>query len=255
MMFKIRTTPVQEGTQPYKWGIDSVYQCVWYVFYRCLEVGFSPCEWWSRETQTGSYYHAKTWLQNYRDPWQVKGPDYQPVAGDIAVYDGEYGHVQFMETAEMYSEYSNGDPNSFRNGKLSEYRGKLLGFLHYPFETIQPVERNPKVNQIKTTDEGLRIRLEPSLSAEIVGYVQIGYYNVLATKKADGYTWYRIGEGRWCADVTTEFLPKDDDDIIRQLEEYFRMMKVKVQKLEDEKEDLNGRLDQIREICDGRNNT
>lgn len=119
-MFAVRTTPVKEGEEPYAWGVPSVYQCTWFAYFRSFSaLGSYPC-FWDRATKTGSYTNAKDWLENYRDPWVVKDKDYTPVAGDIAVFDGEYGHVQFMETDVMYSEYSNGDPNSFRNGKFEK---------------------------------------------------------------------------------------------------------------------------------------
>ena len=218
-MFSIRTTPVEQGTQPYAWNVPSVYECTWFCFYRCQEaLSCTPPTYWDRETKTGSYTNAKDWLKNFREPWEVKGIDYEPKAGDIAVFDGNYGHVQFMETDVMYSEYSNGDPNSFRNGKF-EKRSNLLGFLHYPLNSVQPVERNENVDQIQTTDSSLRIRVKPSLNAEVVGYVQVGYYNVLATKEADGYTWYKLATDRWCANVSTNYLPSDQD-IIKQIEIY-----------------------------------
>lgn len=251
-MFKARTEAVKEGTQPYSWGTPTTYQCTWYGYYRALEVGFTPPTYWDRATKTGSYPNAKDWLANFREPWQVKGPDYVPKAGDIVVYDGTYGHIQFMETETMYSEYANGNPDSFRNGKLEDYKGKLLGFLHYPYESVDPVERNTKANQIQTLDTSLRIRKEPSLKGEIVGFVQLGYYDVLATKKADGYTWYRIEDDRWCADVAVKYLPKNqEEDILVQIEEYFGMMRQKVNELTEECEGYRSKIEKIKEICDG----
>lgn len=235
-MFTPRTKPVEYGEKPWTWDVPSVYQCTWYCFGRALSL-FSAPTWWDRATQTGSYTNAKLWLENYRDPWVVKGVDYTPKAGDIAVFDGEYGHVQFMETDTMYSEYSNGDPNSFRNGKF-EKKPNLLGFLHYPYSSVETVERNPNVNQIQTTDDTLRIRTEPSLSGEIVGHVQIGFYNVLSQKENDGYIWYEIGKDRWCANVTVTYLPSDEDDIIKQIERYFNEMKQQVNVLKDENTEL-----------------
>lgn len=248
-MFKPRTEPVPYGLQPYRWDVDSVYQCVWFVFYRCLEVGFSPVEYWDRATKTGSYTNAKDWLENYRDPWEVKGTDYTPVAGDVAVYDGEYGHVQFFETDTMVSEYSNGDPDSFRTKKF-EKKDNLLGFIHYPYESVLPVERNESVNQIETTDEQLRIRVAPSLEAEIVGHVQLGYYNVLQTKEADGYTWYEIAKDRWCANITTNYLPSDSSDIIKELERYFDAMKSTIKTLTDERDRYKGIVKEVHKITD-----
>ncbi len=250
-MFKPRTEPVPYGQEPYKWGIDSVYECVWYAFYRCLEVGFSPVEWWNRETKEGSYYHANTWLKNFRDPWQVKGTDYIPVAGDVAVYNyGQYGHVIFMETDTMTSEYRNGDPNSFRNAKLGDFKGELMGYLHYPYDSVLPVERNVNVNQIETTDEQLRIRVAPSLEAEIVGHVQLGYYNVLQTKEADGYTWYEIAKDRWCANITTNYLPSDSADIIKELERYFDSMKSTIKTLTSERDQYKDIVKEVHKITD-----
>lgn len=245
----IRTTPVAEGEQPYAWNVPSVYQCTWYGYYRALECGMSaPC-YWDRETKTGSYTNAKEWLKNYREPWEVKGLDYTPVAGDIVVYDGEYGHIQFMETDVMYSEYRNGDPNSFRNGKY-EKSSNLLGFLHYPYQPVIPVERNTAVDQIETLDTDLRIRTKPSLKGEIVGFVQLGYYDVTEQKEADGHTWYQIAKDRWCANVNVVYLPSDDSDIIRELERYFDSMKQKVGVLTNENEDLKDDMRYITKIAE-----
>ena len=249
-MFKVRTTPVEEGTQPYAWGVDSAYQCVWYAYYRCLEVGFSPCEWWDRATKTGSYTNANQWLQEYRDPWEVKGVDYTPVAGDIAVYDyGEYGHVIFMETDVMTSEYRNGDPNSFRNAKLGDFKGTLLGYLHYPYEPINPVDRDEMHDQIETTDDALRIRTQPSLDGEIVGHVQLGYYNVLQTKDADGYTWYQLAKDRWCANVGTVYLPAQDD-IMKEIERYFNAMKEKINQVSEERDMYKDIVREVNKLTD-----
>lgn len=246
-MFTIRTTPVEQGEQPYAWNVPSVYQCTWYGYYRCLEVGLpAPC-WWDRENKTGSYTNAKEWLQNYRDPWEVKDTDYKPVAGDIAVFDGQFGHIQFLETDTMFSEYSNGDPNSFKNGKF-EKRSNLLGFLHYPLNSVQPVERNENVDQIQTTDSSLRIRVKPSLNAEVVGYVQVGYYNVLATKEADGYTWYKLATDRWCANVSTNYLPSNQD-IIKQIEIYINSIKQQVTALNKENSDLKSDMQTIEKVA------
>ena len=248
-MFKIRTTPVEQGTQPYKWNTDSTYQCTWYAFYRALEVGFSPPCWYDRDTEFGSYTNAKDWLANYRDPWEVKGLDYVAQAGDIVVYDGTYGHVQFMETNTMYSEYANGNPESFKNGKLNEYYNKnILGYLHFPLGAVEPVERNTSVNQVQTTDAELRIRTKPSLNGEVVGYVQLGFYNVLDQKNADGYIWYKLAKDRWCANVSTIYLPSDETDIIKEIEQYFNSMKDKVNTLSNENTDLKDDMRKIDEI-------
>lgn len=248
-MWTPRTTPVKEGDKPFVWGIDSVFECTWFCYYEALFHNLSaPC-YWDRPTKTGSYTNAKEWLKNYREPWEVKGLDYTPVAGDIAVYDGDLGHVIFYETDTMTAEYRSGDPNSFRIGKAGEYNGVLLGYLHYPYAPIDTVSRDVNKDQVQTTDDTLRIRIAPSLDAEVVGYVDIGYYNVLATKNADNYTWYKIAKDRWIANVTTKYLPKDEEgDIIAQIKEYFDRAEEKVKAVTDENEKLKDNMRKIHEL-------
>ena len=234
-MWKARTEPVVEGTLPYKWDVESVYQCTWYGYFRALECGLSAPTWWDRATKTGSYTNAKDWLENYRDPWvPIADPNYTPVAGDILVYDGEYGHIIFMETDVLTSEYRNGGKDSFRNAKIGDYKGVLLGVLHYPYQPVNTVERNENADQIETTDEALRIRTEPSLNGEIVGHVQLGFYNVLDQKEVDGYTWYQIAKDRWCADITTKFYPKAESDFVEQIRKWSEAM-INMSKADEEK--------------------
>lgn len=245
----IRNTPVEEGNTYYEWNIPSVYQCVWFVYFRCAEEHLPfPC-YWDRTTKTGSYTNAKEWLQNYREPWQVKGLDYTPVAHDIVVYDGQYGHVQFMETDTMYSEYSNGNKDSFRNGLLSQYKGQILGYLHCPLEPLNTVERNENVDQIQTTDTTLRVRMKPSLDADIVGHVSLGYYNVLQIKADESYTWYQIGKNRWCADVSVVYLPAEDD-IVKRFEEFVNAFKVRDKENQKKIADYEKKLKDIHKLSE-----
>lgn len=246
----MRTSPVEVGTIPYAWGVPSVYQCTWYCYYRALECGLTAPTYWDRATKQGSYPNAKEWLDNFREPWEVKDINWKPVAGDILVYtDNTYGHVIFCESDTITSEYRSGDPNSFRNAKIGDYKGDLIGVLHYPFESVLPVERNESVPQIETTDEQLRIRVAPSLEAEIVGHVQLGYYNVLQTEDNDGYTWYNIAKDRWCANITTNYLPSDSSDFVKQIEEWANAMVTTVKQKDKKINDLTSDMKEIESIA------
>ena len=251
MDFTPRTSPVEWGTQPYIWTGSTIYQCVWFVYFRCEECSLpDPC-YQNRATRTEGYNNAKTWLDNFKEPWEVKDTSYTPVKGDVAVFDGEYGHVVFFETDTMISEYSAGDPNSFRNRDWASMgKGNLLGFLHLPYDPVEPVARDTTVDQIQTTDEALRIRTKPSLDGEVVGHVQIGYYNVLDQKKSDGYTWYKLAKDRWCADVSTEFLPGSEDETIKQIEEHLKAVDDLVRTLGTEENDYKERLEKIHELSE-----
>ena len=254
----IRTTPVEYGTQPYDWNSKYIYECSWYVYWRCCENHQPfPC-WWDRATETGTFTDAKLWPENYRDPWVVKGKNYTPVAGDIVVFNGTYGHVAYIEKVEgkkaLLSQYMNGDKNSFSNYSWdigTSYTGPLMGYLHCPYSTVDPVPRNTEVDQIQTTDETLRIRLKPSLNGEIVGHVGLGYYDVYDKVQADNYTWYQIEEGRWCADVTTNYLPASgEEDIMKKIEEYFNRMKGEINVLSEQNTKYKERMEKIHRLSE-----
>ena len=250
-MFTPRTTPLIYGEEPWKWDVDSVYQCTWYSFWRFYQVhGIFPT-YQNRATKSGSYNNANTWLVNYRDPVKPMGKDYVPVAGDIVVYDwSDLGHVAFMETDTMSSSYGNGNPDSFKFQDYRKFNGEILGYLHSDYYPILPVERNTNVTQIQTTDDQLRIRTAPSLASEIVGHVQLGYYNVLSQTEADGYTWYEIAKDRWCANITTNYLPAEQNDFVRQLEKFLNDTKAKINALESENKNMREDYMNIKNIAE-----
>ena len=247
-MFTPRTTPLIYGEEPWKWDVDSVWQCTWYSFWRFYQVhGIFPT-YQNRATKIGSYNNANTWLVNYRDPVKPMGKDYIPVAGDIVVYDwSDLGHVAFMETDTMTSSYGNGKADSFTFQDYRKFNGEILGFLHSDLYPILPVERNTNVDQIETTDDTLRIRNKPSLEGEIIGHVKIGFYNVLNMIKTD-YTWYEIAPERWCADITTKYLPKNENDFIEQIRKWSEAMISKSKSDEEKIRSAEEDFKKIREV-------
>lgn len=255
-MFKVRKCAPVYPEPPYNWDAESKFQCTWYTYYRALEVGFTPPCYWDRATHTGSYTNAKEWLNNFREPWEVKGPEYKPVPGDIAVFDGTYGHVVFIEKADgLISEYNRITKEGFDNdiwefGSSLSGCGPLLGYLHFPNKVVNPVDRNERVNQIETTDTALRVRLQPNLSGEIYCHVQLGYYNVLSQSNADGYTWYEIERGKYCANDSTIYLPAEDEDILKEIEAYLKAMKEKVNVLTEENNEYKEKLNEIHSISE-----
>lgn len=268
MAFKVRQTAPVYPEQPYNWSASSKFQCTWYAYYRALEVGYTPPCYWDRATKSGSYTNAKDWLANYREPWEVKGPSWTPVAGDIMVFDGNFGHVAFVERNNgdgtcLVSDYNRVASETFACDKWTIGRsmtktGQLIGYLHWPTDekTVNPVKRDTSKNQIKTTDTALRIRTAPNLQGEIVGHIRFlpgelfGYQNVLDTTQSDGYTWYKIEKDRYCANVSTEYLPADGSDILAEIEKYLEAMQEKVTDLSESKQELEDRLDQIKELAE-----
>jgi len=64
-----------------------------------------------------------------------------------------------------------------------------------------PVARNTKVDQIEVLPDAtkLRARKEPGTSGEVLGYINVGFYDIEDTAGAvDGYDWYKV-QGMWIA--------------------------------------------------------
>lgn len=84
-----------------------------------------------------------------------------------------------------------------------------------------PVEKNEEVDQLYVPITTLRVRktATTSVSTNILGFAKVGYYNSLETTVADGYTWHKVGENMWLAQVSrTTFYPKKEE-IVEPIEE------------------------------------
>ena len=91
---------------------------------------------------------------------------------------------------------------------------KLINTRNYTFKEVpktahvgKPVERNDKVDQLNVKLDALRSRKEPSLNGEILGYMNMGIYDIQDKTEADGYTWYKV-QDMWIA------YNKDWEDIL-----------------------------------------
>ena len=91
---------------------------------------------------------------------------------------------------------------------------KLINTRNYVFKEVpktahvgKPVERNEKVDQLKVKVDALRARKAPSLNGEILGYINMGYYDIQDKTTADNYTWYKV-QDMWIA------YNKDWEDIL-----------------------------------------
>ncbi len=83
------------------------------------------------------------------------------------------------------------DDQSASSSSISKVK-KVIGF---------GTSKDESKNQIRITGKYLNCRSLPSLNGEVLGYINLGYYNILETKESDGYVWYRVGTNRWVAYV------------------------------------------------------
>lgn len=76
-------------------------------------------------------------------------------------------------------------------------------------DVVDPVSRDITKDQIICHEADLRVRTAPSLSAEKIGHLlKDKYYNYLDSRQTDGYTWYQLAPGQWCAKISSlEVLP------------------------------------------------
>lgn len=102
------------------------------------------------------------------------------------------------------------------------------------------VERDESMEQVEVLVEQLRVRKEPNLKGEILGYAKKAIYNVLDKKEADGYLWFKIAENQWIATseeqgwtkhypaTNYEKLYKEADEKIKLLEAEVSALKEKI---------------------------
>ena len=174
---------------------------------------------------SGGYGRAKNWFSETHLP---KG--YELKEGSIAVFDGNAGHVAFVEkklsdTKAIISHSQYDKDKSLRNYKYFENRevdlivgqatisgvGKLKGFI-YPNFTDKRVERDTSKEQFEVYEDYFNVRKSPNGESYDGCYCPIGIYNVLDKKETD-YTWVKIDKDCWVALMEgNRLLPKDDID-------------------------------------------
>ena len=206
------------------------------------------------------YPVSKNW---YNDTCLPKGTELK--TGSIAVFDGNCGHVAYVEQKidsnhALISQSQYDDNKSLRNYKYYESKeveltvgkatlkgiGKLIGFIYLPITDIR-TSRNTSVDQIEITEEMVNVRIEPNGEHFQKGcYLPTGVYNALESRLDGEYTWYKVEENHWVrSGEWLKFYPKvEESDLERENEE----LKKQVEELQIELSVANDMLDEIRKI-------
>lgn len=235
--------------KPQDKGCNVLANCVGYVVGRFSEETNEGCCRWFGSMNAKSFYEVAKKIG--LEVGQI------PKAGAIMCWSGGkngIGHVAISEipngleetkTSESAYEGSTFYTKTRKKGKDGNWgmssKYKFQCFIYNPhiveIEKTKPVERNDQVNQLQVIKDKLRIRTSPSLKSDILGFAELGYYNDLETCKANGYTWHKVADNNWLADVSgyVELLPKIDfkiGDIVKLKEpiEYY-----KITSIEDDK--------------------
>lgn len=127
-------------------------------------------------------------------------------------------------------------PLLYRSKKIS-YNVLVGRMSEKPFledmivDIVDPVPRDPLVNQLLEKSDCLRVRTLPSTSGSILGYLkQNKYYNYYDKKTANGYDWYKIATDQWVAKTDTLVLYPAKTEV--------ELLKEEIAKLEAEKKEL-----------------
>jgi len=79
---------------------------------------------------------------------------------------------------------------------------RFIGFIYQPIDKSlpTPIERDTTKNQFKINcDDTVRVRLDHSLNGEFIGFGKTGFYDIIQMVSQDGYNWYELEKGKWCA--------------------------------------------------------
>ena len=186
--------------------------CTMYCFLRMQEASEQTKRQnkWIRES--GGFGNAKTWYDTTTLP---KGSEIKD--GSIAVFDGNCGHVAFVErkiddTHALLTESNYNDNKSLRNWYFFNRRpstelvvgkatisgvGKLLGFIYVPINDKR-VAKDTAKNQVQIIEDFVNVRKEPNGDVWQKGcYCPMGIYDVVSKKVEDNYTWYQLDENMW----------------------------------------------------------
>ena len=165
-------------------------------------------------SKDGGFPNAKNWYKTTPLP---KGE--QMREGSIAVFDGNYGHVaaveKILDSNHAIITQSQYDSNKARRDyKYWERRvaeltvgkatlagiGKLIGFI-YPPIADRRVKRDESKEQIEVIDDFVNVRDAANGKIKNAGcFCPAGIYNVLNSKEADGFVWYKLDSKCWVRD-------------------------------------------------------
>ena len=202
----------QYGGQFYNCSYDYMLpNCTEYCLLRIFEAteASEPYQLFNGRSPLG-YPVAKDWKKDTLLPKGDKLKD-----GCVAVFDGNYGHVCFVErkideTHAIITESQYDSNKDLRNYKYWQKRtvelkvgkatlsgvGELLGFIYPSIKDIRTERKNKP--QIEITEEFVNVRTSANGSIKVDGcYCPMGIYDVLNQKEVDGWIWYKIDSKSW----------------------------------------------------------
>lgn len=150
---------------------------------------------------TSLYAHIK------KDSFLVKAGDrvgeLQPVCR-MGNSGNSYGNHLHLEICEGATFRSHGGVNPLDVMEVTDWHivdPDTAAAYDIRHQIVVPVPEDTEKDQVEVTIMNLRVRKEPSLSAEILGFADMGFYYSLERVEADGYKWDRVADGMWIAET------------------------------------------------------
>lgn len=210
--------------------------CTMYAYLRSFEAVNALKPFHIARKSTG-FGNAKTW---YSESPLKKGAEIR--TGSIACFDGNYGHVAFVERKidenhALISESQYDEDKSLRNYKYWQKRvvelevgkatlsgvGELQGFLYLDIDDIR-TSRNDR-EQIEILEDFVNVRTSPNGDLLQKGcYAPMGIYNVLSKEQLNGYWWYQIDRKGWVREGEWLKYYEPESDLYADLREIKRLI-------------------------------
>lgn len=116
--------------------------------------------------------------------------------------------------------------------------GDLIKYSPYTWEVAPttvgtPVKRDETKDQIEVISTILNARKKPSLKGDILGFINVGIYNIIGKATADNYTWYEVEKDMWIA------YNKDWEKLLPKKESELEILKKENKALKSKNEALN----------------
>lgn len=157
------------------------------------------------KTIINRYLHLKNLPTHYKVGDIKNQGDIVGVMGTTGNSTGVHLHFEHWECPKDYkynfSDISKYAKDPMEYNYLFEDQTSNIKNIHKIIGTQLKTSKNDNVNQIEVINTKLNCRKEPNINGEILGYIDIGIYNIIDKTESDGYIWYKIDENKYIADI------------------------------------------------------
>ena len=161
------------------------------------------------------YGEERRQLDEYFDEVDV----HEMQEGDVCIWDeGVAGHIAIYDHydgANCWYFSQNPNPSQIMIVNMQGHHAFRRKKEMPPLPPVADnVERDEYKDQLEIKVSDLRVRTQPTLNGDILGYAKEGFYNFYEKAENDGYIWYKIADNEWVAynDEWINIYPKKEKE-------------------------------------------